>query len=282
MKRKRKSQKNESLDRYLDEIGKADPISQEEETKLVQKIRSGDRLALEKLTKAHLKFVVSIAKQYQNRELTLGDLINEGNVGLIKAAQRFDETRGVKFIAYAVWWIRQAIARALAEQSRIVKLPSGEADALDKISRTFSHLEQTYEREPSTDELAEALHMAEAEVANTLRSSGKHISMNAPLGSNDERSPINLMENEESEAADSDLLTGSLREELQHVLSTLTRRESDIITCCFGLFGRQAMTLDEVGANFGITRTRVKQIREKALRRLRHTVRSEALKHYLG
>jgi len=237
---------------------------------------------LEKLTKANLRFVVSVAKQYQNQGLSLGDLINEGNLGLIKAAQRFDETRGFKFISYAVWWIRQSILQALAEQSRIVRLPLNRVGSLNKISKTFSELEQKFEREPSPDELAEVLEVTTAEVVDTLKISGRHVSMDAPFVQGEENSLLDVLENQNEGSPDTGLMNDSLRREVQRALSTLTQREADVISLYFGLNGEHSMTLEEIGEKFNLTRERVRQIKEKAIRRLRHTSRSKALKPYLG
>ncbi len=276
------NRESQSLDKYLQEIGKVDLLTPDEEVDLAKRIRDGDQLALEKLTKANLRFVVSVAKQYQNQGLSLGDLINEGNLGLIKAAQRFDETRGFKFISYAVWWIRQSILQALAEQSRIVRLPLNRVGSLNKISKTFSELEQRYEREPSPDELAEVLEVTSSEVVDTLKISGRHVSMDAPFVQGEENSLLDVLENESEETPDSTLMSDSLRREVQRALSTLTQREADVITLYFGLNGEHAMTLEEIGEKFNLTRERVRQIKEKAIRRLRHTSRSKALKTYLG
>jgi RNA polymerase primary sigma factor len=262
------NRESQSLDKYLQEIGKVDLLTADEEVVLAKRIREGDQLALEKLTKANLRFVVSVAKQYQNQGLSLGDLINEGNLGLIKAAQRFDETRGFKFISYAVWWIRQSILQALAEQSRIVRLPLNRVGSLNKISKTFSELEQKFEREPSPEELAEV--------------SGRHVSMDAPFVQGEENSLLDVLENDGDEKPDDGLMTDSLRKEVQRALSTLTSREADVITLYFGLNGEHAMTLEEIGEKFNLTRERVRQIKEKAIRRLRHTSRSKTLKPYLG
>ncbi len=276
------NRESQSLDKYLQEIGKVDLITADEEVTLAKRIKAGDQIALEKLTKANLRFVVSVAKQYQNQGLSLGDLINEGNLGLIKAAQRFDETRGFKFISYAVWWIRQSILQALAEQSRIVRLPLNRVGSLNKISKTFSELEQKFEREPSPDELAEVLQVTTAEVVDTLKISGRHVSMDAPFVQGEENSLLDVLENGGEQTPDSGLMTDSLRREVQRALSTLTQRESDVIALYFGLNGQQAMTLEEIGEKFNLTRERVRQIKEKAIRRLRHTSRSKALKPYLG
>jgi len=276
------NRESQSLDKYLQEIGKVDLLTPDEEVELAKRIREGDQMALEKLTKANLRFVVSVAKQYQNQGLSLGDLINEGNLGLIKAAQRFDETRGFKFISYAVWWIRQSILQALAEQSRIVRLPLNRVGSLNKISKTFSELEQRYEREPSPDELAEVLEVTTNEVVDTMKISGRHVSMDAPFVQGEENSLLDVLENETEETPDNELMNDSLRKEVQRALSTLTQREADVITLYFGLNGEHSMTLEEIGEKFNLTRERVRQIKEKAIRRLRHTSRSKALKPYLG
>lgn len=276
------NRESQSLDKYLQEIGKVDLITSDEEVVLAQRIREGDPIALEKLTKANLRFVVSVAKQYQNNGLTLGDLINEGNVGLIKAAKRFDEKRGFKFISYAVWWIRQSIMQALAEQSRIVRLPLNRVGSLNKISKTFSDLEQKFQREPSTEELADVLQVTTEEVADTLKVGGRHVSMNAPFVQGEENSLLDVLENDSEETPDSGLMIDSLRREVVRALSTLTQRESDVIAYYFGLNGKQALTLEEIGEKFNLTRERVRQIKEKATRRLRHSSRSKTLKSYLG
>lgn len=276
------NRESQSLDKYLQEIGKVDLLTADEEVVLAKRIREGDQLALEKLTKANLRFVVSVAKQYQNQGLSLGDLINEGNLGLIKAAQRFDETRGFKFISYAVWWIRQSILQALAEQSRIVRLPLNRVGSLNKISKTFSELEQKFEREPSPEELAEVLEVTAGEVVDTMKISGRHVSMDAPFVQGEENSLLDVLENDGEIKPDDGLMNDSLRKEVQRVLSTLTQREADVITLYFGLNGEHAMTLEEIGEKFNLTRERVRQIKEKAIRRLRHTSRSKTLKPYLG
>lgn len=276
------NRESQSLDKYLQEIGKVDLLTPDEEVTLAQKIREGDQLALEKLTKANLRFVVSVAKQYQNQGLSLGDLINEGNLGLIKAAQRFDETRGFKFISYAVWWIRQSILQALAEQSRIVRLPLNRVGSLNKISKTFSELEQKYEREPSPEELAETLEITANEVVDTMKISGRHVSMDAPFVQGEDNTLLDVLENDMEVTPDSGLMNDSLRKEVQRALSTLTQREADVISLYFGLNGEHPMTLEEIGERFDLTRERVRQIKEKAIRRLRHTSRSKALKPYLG
>jgi RNA polymerase primary sigma factor len=276
------NRESQSLDKYLQEIGKVDLLTPDEEVDLAKRIRDGDQLALEKLTKANLRFVVSVAKQYQNQGLSLGDLINEGNLGLIKAAQRFDETRGFKFISYAVWWIRQSILQALAEQSRIVRLPLNRVGSLNKISKTFSELEQKYEREPSPDELAEVLDVSTSEVVDTLKISGRHVSMDAPFVQGEENSLLDVLAGDDNDTPDGGLVSESLRKEVQRALHTLTQREADVVTLYFGLNGEHAMTLEEIGEKFNLTRERVRQIKEKAIRRLRHTSRSKALKPYLG
>jgi RNA polymerase primary sigma factor len=270
-----------SLDKYLQEIGKEDLITVEEEVELAQRIKKGDQAALEKLTRANLRFVVSVAKQYQNQGLSLPDLINEGNLGLIKAAEKFDETRGFKFISYAVWWIRQSILQALAEQSRIVRLPLNQVGSLNKINKAFSKFEQENERKPSPEELAESLDLPAEKVADTLRVSGRHISVDAPFVEGEDNSLLDVLINNDSPNADRALMMESLAKEIERALATLTERESDIIRMFFGI-GCQEMTLEEIGERFGLTRERVRQIKEKAIRRLRHTSRSKLLKTYLG
>jgi RNA polymerase primary sigma factor len=262
-----------SLDKYLQEIGKVDLITADEEVELAQRIKAGDQLALEKLTKANLRFVVSVAKQYQNQGLTLPDLINEGNLGLIKAAQRFDETRGFKFISYAVWWIRQSILQALAEQSRIVRLP---------LNKTFAFLEQSHERPPSPEEIAKELDMTINEVKESLKNSGRHVSMDAPLVQGEDSNLYDVLRSSESPNPDRDLLHESLRTEIERALETLTPREADVVRLYFGLGNQHPMTLEEIGETFELTRERVRQIKEKAIRRLKHTSRSKILKTYLG
>jgi RNA polymerase primary sigma factor len=276
------NRESQSLDKYLQEIGKVDLLTPDEEVELAKRIKEGDQMALERLTKANLRFVVSVAKQYQNQGLSLGDLINEGNLGLIKAAQRFDETRGFKFISYAVWWIRQSILQALAEQSRIVRLPLNRVGSLNKISKTFSELEQKYEREPSPDELADVLDVTSSEVVDTMKISGRHVSMDAPFTQGEENSLLDVLENDTDPTPDQGLINDSLRKEVQRALSTLTQREADVISLYFGLNGEHSMTLEEIGEKFNLTRERVRQIKEKAIRRLRHTSRSKTLKPYLG
>jgi len=270
-----------SLDKYLQEIGKEELITIEEEVDLAQRIRKGDREALEKLTRANLRFVVSVAKQYQNQGLSLPDLINEGNLGLIKAAEKFDETRGFKFISYAVWWIRQSILQALAEQSRIVRLPLNQVGSLNKINKALAKFEQEFERPPSPDELAEVLDLPKEKVVDTLRVSGRHISVDAPFVEGEDNSLIDVIENKDSPVADGRLINESLCKEIDRALATLTERERDIIKHFFGI-GIQEQTLEEIGDRFGLTRERVRQIKEKAIRRLRHTSRSKLLKQYLG
>lgn len=270
-----------SLDKYLQEIGKEDLITVEEEVELAQRIRKGDQKALEKLTRANLRFVVSVAKQYQNQGLSLPDLINEGNLGLIKAAEKFDETRGFKFISYAVWWIRQSILQALAEQSRIVRLPLNQVGSLNKINKAYARFEQEHERRPSPEELAESLDLPTEKVADTLRVSGRHISVDAPFVEGEDNSLLDVLVNDDSPIADRTLINESLSTEIERALSTLTERERDIIKLFFGI-GCQEMTLEEIGEKFGLTRERVRQIKEKAIRRLRHSSRSKLLKTYLG
>lgn len=270
-----------SLDKYLQEIGKEELISVEEEVELAQRIKKGDQAALEKLTRANLRFVVSVAKQYQNQGLSLPDLINEGNLGLIKAAEKFDETRGFKFISYAVWWIRQSILQALAEQSRIVRLPLNQVGSLNKINKEFSRFEQENERRPSPEELAERLDLPPEKVADTLRVSGRHVSVDAPFVDGEDNSLLDVLINNDSPNADRALIDESLSREIERSLATLTEREADIIRMFFGIASTE-MTLEEIGEHFGLTRERVRQIKEKAIRRLRHTSRSKLLKSYLG
>jgi RNA polymerase primary sigma factor len=276
------NRESQSLDKYLQEIGRVDLISAEVEVELAKRIREGDQMALEKLTKANLRFVVSVAKQYQNNGLTLGDLINEGNLGLIKAAKRFDEKRGFKFISYAVWWIRQSIMQALAEQSRIVRLPLNRVGSLSRISKTFSDLEQKFQREPSTEEIAEAVGMTNEEVLTNLKVSGRHVSVDAPFAQGEEGSLLDVLSDANESNPETKLMTDSLTEEVQRALSTLTVREAQVIALYFGLGSNGAMTLEEIGEKFNLTRERVRQIKEKATRRLRHTSRSTILRTYLG
>lgn len=273
-----------SLDKYLQEIGRVDLITAEEEVELAKKIKAGDQSSLEKLTKANLRFVVSVSKQYQNQGLSLPDLINEGNLGLIKAAQRFDETRGFKFISYAVWWIRQSILQALAEQSRIVRLPLNKIGAINKINKTFAHLEQQFEREPTAEEIGKVLELSEIDVKESMKTIGRHVSMDAPLASTDDNtsSMYDVIEAEDSPSPEKGLITESLRREIERALTTLTAREADVIRLYFGLNGEHALTLEEIGAKFDLTRERVRQIKEKAVRRLKHTSRSKLLRAYLG
>ena len=271
-----------SLDKYLQEIGKVELITAEEEVELAQRIKAGDQRALEKLTKANLRFVVSVAKQYQNQGLTLPDLINEGNLGLIKAAQRFDETRGFKFISYAVWWIRQSILQALAEQSRIVRLPLNKIGSINKINKAYASLEQAHERPPSAEEIATKLEMSEMDVKESMRNSGRHVSMDAPLVEGDDSTLYDVLNSDDSPNPDDDLMVDSLRTEIERSLATLTPREGDVIRLYFGLNGQHPLTLEEIGEKFDLTRERVRQIKEKAIRRLKHTSRSKILKTYLG
>ena len=273
-----------SLDKYLQEIGRVELITAEEEVELARRIKAGDQAALEKLTKANLRFVVSVSKQYQNQGLTLPDLINEGNLGLIKAGQRFDETRGFKFISYAVWWIRQSILQALAEQSRIVRLPLNKIGSINKINKTYSHLEQEFEREPTADEIATMLEITEDDVKEAMKINGRHVSMDAPLvaGEDDANSMYDVMISEDSPTPDNGLIHESLRREIERALTTLTAREADVVRLYFGLGGEHPKTLEEIGEKFDLTRERVRQIKEKAIRRLKHTSRSKILKSYLG
>lgn len=276
------NRESQSLDKYLQEIGKVDLISADMEVELAKRIRQGDTIALEKLTKANLRFVVSVAKQYQNNGLSLGDLINEGNVGLIKAAQRFDETRGFKFISYAVWWIRQSILQALAEQARVVRLPLNRVGSLNKISRAFSELEQKFQREPSSEELADVLDISSDEIEKTIRSGGRQVSVDAPFVNGEENSLLDVLSSDQVDTPDTALMRDSLQREIARALATLTDRESEVICDYFGLNGHTAMTLEEIGEKFSLTRERVRQIKEKATRRLRHTSRSRGLMAYLG
>lgn len=276
------NRESQSLDKYLQEIGKVELLVAEEEIDLARRIKKGDQKALEKLTKANLRFVVSVAKQYQNQGLSLGDLINEGNLGLIKAAKRFDETRGFKFISYAVWWIRQSILQALAEQSRIVRLPLNRVGALNKIGKAFSTLEQEFEREPSASELAEELDMSLFEVADTLKISGRHLSMDAPFAQGEDNRLLDVIQDERIPLPDNELMKESLSKEVERALGTLTEREAEVIRLYFGLGREHSLTLEEIGEKFQLTRERVRQIKEKAIRRLRHTTRSKALRAYLG
>jgi|TARA_Y100000385_G_scaffold262142_1_gene293542 RNA polymerase primary sigma factor len=273
-----------SLDKYLQEIGRVDLITADEEVELAKKIRDGDTLALERLTKANLRFVVSVSKQYQNQGLSLPDLINEGNLGLIKAAKRFDETRGFKFISYAVWWIRQSILQALAEQARIVRLPLNKIGSISKINRAFSELEQKFERPPSTSELAEFLDCSLQEVKQALSSNGRHLSMDAPLVSNDESSSsmYEILEGDDLPSPEIKLINESLRKDIERSLNILSQRESDVLKLFYGLSGYKSHSLDEIGIQFELTRERVRQIREKAIRRLKNSSKNKMLRHYLG
>ena len=271
-----------SLDKYLQEIGKVDLITAEMEVELAQRIKAGDQIALEKLTKANLRFVVSVAKQYQNQGLTLPDLINEGNLGLITAAKRFDETRGFKFISYAVWWIRQSILQALAEQSRIVRLPLNKIGSINKINKTYAFLEQAHERVPSAEEIAKELDMTVSDVKESMKNSGRHVSMDAPLVEGEDSNLYDVLRSGESPNPDRELMHESLRTEIERALETLTPREADVVRLYFGLGNQHPMTLEEIGETFDLTRERVRQIKEKAIRRLKHTSRSKILKTYLG
>ncbi len=271
-----------SLDKYLQEIGKVDLITAEQEVELARRIKQGDKIALEKLTKANLRFVVSVSKQYQNQGLSLPDLINEGNLGLIKAAQRFDETRGFKFISYAVWWIRQSILQALAEQSRIVRLPLNKIGSINKINKASARLEQIFEREPNPKEIAGELELTENEVKESQRNAGRHVSMDAPLIQDEDNNMYDVVRNDDAITPETGLLYESLRREIERAVETLTQRESDVVKLYFGLGEGHPMTLEEIGEKFDLTRERVRQIKEKAIRRLKHTSRSKILKSYLG
>lgn len=276
------NRESQSLDKYLTEIGKVDLITSEQEVELARRIREGDTLALEKLAKANLRFVVSVAKQYQNSGMSLGDLINEGNVGLIKAASRFDETRGFKFISYAVWWIRQAIMQALAEQSRIVRLPLNRVSSVMKINRTISRLEQQFEREPTVEELSTAMDVSVEEIAGNMRMSSRHVSMDAPLVQGEDSSLMDVLSDKSASLPDADLMAESLRREVRLSLATLSQRESEVLAMYYGLEGQSALNLEEIGQKFDLTRERVRQIKEKATRRLRQCMRQKMLKAYLG
>ncbi len=277
------NRESQSLEKYLQEIGKVDLLTPEEEVELAKRIKQGDQAALEKLTKANLRFVVSVAKQYQNQGLSLSDLINEGNLGLIKAAQRFDETRGFKFISYAVWWIRQSILQALAEQSRIVRLPLNKVGSLNKINKAFSELEQEYEREPSSDELATTLDIPTEEVETTLGVAARHVSMDAPFVEGEDNSLLDVLENSSTPDTDQELdYNQSLRREIERSLSTLTDRQCDVIKLYFGIGVEHPMSLEDIGEKFGLTRERVRQIKDKAINKLRSANRSKLLKSYLG
>ncbi len=278
------NRESKSLDQYLQEIGKVDLLTPDQEIELAKRIKKGDQYALEALTKANLRFVVSVAKQFQNQGLSLGDLINEGNLGLIKAAKRFDETRGFKFISYAVWWIRQSIMQAIAEQSRMVRLPLNRVGSLNKLSKAYAKLEQEYERKPNASELAQELDMDTDEVANTLQLYGRHISMDAPLkqGEDGKNSLLDIMANDQQPQPDGILMKESLKSEVESVLSTLSEREANVLRLYFGINSEHSATLEEIGERFNLTRERVRQIKEKALRSLRHPSRSSSLKAYLG
>ncbi len=276
------NRESQSLDKYLQEIGKVELLTPEEEIELAIQIKDGNQNALEKLVKANLRFVVSVAKQYQNQGLSLGDLINEGNLGLIKAAKRFDETRGFKFISYAVWWIRQSILQALAEQSRIVRLPLNRVGALNKIGKAYSNLEQEYEREPNANELASELEMDINEISDTLKISGRHVSMDAPFSQGEENRLLDVLSNDAQPSPDNTLMSDSLRNEIERALLTLSEREAEVIKLYFGLNKEHSLTLEEIGEKFNLTRERVRQIKEKAIRRLRHASRSKNLRSYLG
>ncbi len=277
------NRESQSLEKYLQEIGKVDLLTPEEEVELAKRIKQGDQAALEKLTKANLRFVVSVAKQYQNQGLSLSDLINEGNLGLIKAAQRFDETRGFKFISYAVWWIRQSILQALAEQSRIVRLPLNKVGSLNKINKAFSELEQEYEREPSPDELADTLEIPTEEVETTLGVAARHVSMDAPFVEGEDNSLLDVLENSSTPTTDQELdYNESLRREIERSLNTLTERQCDVIKLYFGIGVEHPMSLEDIGDKFGLTRERVRQIKDKAINKLRSANRSKLLKNYLG
>ena len=271
-----------SLDKYLQEIGKEELITVEEEVELAQRIKKGDQAALEKLTRANLRFVVSVAKQYQNQGLSLPDLINEGNMGLIKAAERFDETRGFKFISYAVWWIRQSILQALAEQARIVRLPLNKIGSISKINKTFTLLEQEFQREPTNEEMAEILNTSTELIEDSLSISNTHMSMDAPVGDDESNNLYDILLNNDSPSPDNELITGSLRKEIERSLATLGEREADILRYYFGLNGYPPYTLEEIGDEFGLTRERVRQIKEKAVKKLKNQYRNRLLRSYLG
>lgn len=275
------NRESDSLDKYLQEIGHEELISVEEEVELAQRIRKGDRKALEKLTKANLRFVVSVAKQYQNQGLSLPDLINEGNVGLIKAAEKFDETRGFKFISYAVWWIRQSILQAIAEQSRIVRLPLNQVGSVNKINRVLNKFEQENERRPSIDEIADKVDIPHEKIEEAMKVNGRHVSVDAPFADGEDNSLLDVLPNADSPMADNSLVLESLREEINSALQTLNERERNIIEAFFGI-NQPEMTLEEIGEKYGLTRERVRQIKEKAIRRLRHSTKNKMLKSYLG
>lgn len=275
------NRESESLDKYLQEIGKEDLLSSDEEVELAQRIRKGDRKALERLTKANLRFVVSVAKQYQNQGLSLPDLINEGNLGLIKAAEKFDETRGFKFISYAVWWIRQSILQAIAEQSRIVRLPLNQVGSVNKINRAMSKFEQENERRPSIEEISEKTNLPEEKIDEAFKVNGRHVSVDAPFVDGEDSSLLDVLPNDNAPTADNELVAESLRAEIKTLLKILNERERNVITAFFGI-DQQEMTLEEIGNKYGLTRERVRQIKEKAIRRLRGTTKNKMLKTYLG
>lgn len=276
------NRENLSLEKYFQEISREELITAEMESLLARKIRDGDQDALDKLTRANLRFVVSVAKQYQNQGLSLSDLINEGNLGLIKSAKRFDETRGFKFISYAVWWIRQSILQAIAEQARIVRLPLNQVGSLSRINKTFSRLEQEFEREPTAQEISNLLEIPLDKIADSLKISGRHVSMDAPFANSEENSLLDVMENHDSPRADSNLIDESLKKEIERSLNTLSEREREVVKLFFGIGSAHGLTLDEIGEKFDLTRERARQIKEKAIRKLRHHNRSKLLKNYLG
>jgi RNA polymerase primary sigma factor len=276
------NRENQSLDKYLQDIGKVELLTPEQEIELAIRMKKGDQSAMEQLTKANLRFVVSVAKQYQNQGLSLGDLINEGNLGLIKAARRFDETRGFKFISYAVWWIKQSILQALAEQSRIVRLPLNRVGALNKIGKAYSNLKQEFEREPSAEEIAQSLEMDVDEISSMLKMSTKQVSVDAPFSLGEENSLLDVIQDDQQPSPDNELISESLKSEIKSVLATLPEREAEVIKLYFGLDVDYAMTLEEIGEKFNLTRERVRQIKEKAIRKLRHNSKSKVLKSYLG
>jgi len=276
------NRESKSLDKYLQDISKLPLITADEEVELAQRIREGDQLALDKLTTSNLRFVVSVAKQYQNQGLTLPDLINEGNAGLVKAAKRFDETRGFKFISYAVWWIRQAILQALAEQSRIVRLPLNKIGSINKINKAYSYLEQAHQRPPSADEIAKELDMTISDVKQSMKNSGRHLSMDAPLKEGEDSSLYDVVRSGDSPNPDVSLMKDSLNLEVNRALNTLSQREADVVRLYYGINNEQPMSLEEIGDTFGLTRERVRQIKEKGIRRLRHTSKNKILKTYLG
>ena len=275
------NRESKSLDKYLQDISKIDLITAEEEVELAQKIKRGNQRAMEKLVNANLRFVVSVAKQYQNQGLTLPDLINEGNFGLVKAAQRFDETRGFKFISYAVWWIRQSILQALAEQSRVVRLPLNKIGSINKINKTFSYLEQAHERPPSAEEIAEELGLSVSEVKQSLKNAGKHISMDAPFAEGEDSNLYDVISVSETPMPDTELVKESIREEIGRVLDTLSEREADVVKLYYGIGQSSTMTLDEIGSTFDLTRERVRQIREKAIRKLRKSAKSDLIQSFI-